>query len=161
MGTPSTLGGSAGNGSVGNVGARPFVTGGQPGSGAGQSGGGWGVAGAGSTGSTGDAGTGSWPAGRNPADIVAEPIRGEETAAGLPMRVPKANLIPGSAAGAASGGGNGRAARGTGNSQEAQTLSGPLPQRSPDMARSRLSGFQRGARRAESQPPRTGEGTDR
>jgi signal transduction histidine kinase len=96
---------------------------------------------------TSDAWTGSWPAGRNPADIVAEPSRGKETAAGLPMRVPKANLIPGSAAGAAPGGGNSQGARDAGSSQEAQTLS----QRSPDMARSRLSGFQRGARRAEGQ----------
>jgi Histidine kinase-, DNA gyrase B-, and HSP90-like ATPase len=163
--------GGAGNGGVGDAGARPFVTAGQPGGGqpggsysgggAGQPGSGWGAPGGGSTGGPGDAGTGSWPAGRNPRDIVAEPTRGEETAAGLPLRVPKANLIPGSAAGAAPGGGNGRGTRGTDSSQEAQPPSGSLPQRSPDMARSRLSGFQRGSRRAEGQGPRTGEGTDR
>src|SRR5579875_33924 len=125
------------------AGARPFVTAGQPG--AGQPGGGR------------EGGTGGWAAGRNPADIVAEPARGGETSAGLPIRVPRANLIPGSAADAAPGAGNGRTAVRPGNSQEAQ----PLPQRSPEMARSRLSGFQRGARRAESQAPRAGEGTDR
>jgi signal transduction histidine kinase len=145
--------GGAGNAGVGNADARPFVTPGQPGGGFGDgdsgTGGGW------------DSGTGGWPTARNPGDIAAEPIRGEETSAGLPMRVPKANLIPGSAADAPAGGGNSRAARGTGSSQEAQTLSAPLPQRSPDMARSRLSGFQRGARRAEGQAPRAGEGTDR
>jgi signal transduction histidine kinase len=165
--------GGIGSSGIGNAGARPFVSAGQPG--AGQPGGGQpsigqpgigqpgigqpggGQPGAGQPGGGGDGGTGGWPAGRNPGDVAAEPVHGEETAAGLPMRVPKANLIPGSAAGA----GNGRAARGTGSNQEAQTLSAPLPQRSPDMARSRLSGFQRGARRAEGQPPRAGEGTDR
>jgi signal transduction histidine kinase len=67
-----------------------------------------------------------WAQGRHAAEIIADPIRGDQTAAGLPLRVPKANLLPGSAA------------------QQARTL----PRRSPDMARSRLSGFQRGARRA-------------
>jgi len=109
-----------------------------------------------------DAGTGGWPTARNPGDLAADPVRGEETSAGLPMRVPKANLIPGSAAGAAPGGDNGRTASHPGSTQESPTLSAaPLPQRSPEMARSRLSGFQRGARRAEGQTPRAGEGTDR
>jgi signal transduction histidine kinase len=67
-----------------------------------------------------------WAQGRHAAEIMADPIRGDQTAAGLPQRVPKANLLPGSAA------------------QQAPTLA----RRSPDMARSRLSGFQRGARRA-------------
>jgi signal transduction histidine kinase len=137
-------GNGTGNGNdAPNAGARPFV----------------GSAGLPSRGS--DAGTGGWPTARNPGDIAADPVRGEETSAGLPMRVPKANLIPGSAGGGRDGGGNARAASRPGSSQEAQTLSAPLPQRSPDMARSRLSGFQRGARRAEGQPPRAGEGTDR
>jgi signal transduction histidine kinase len=104
----------------------------------------------------------SWaPGGRRPSDIVADPVQGDQTSAGLPMRVPKANLIPGSAPGAhgGPGDGNGLAAARPGGSSE--TLSAPLPQRSPELARSRLSGFQRGARRAESQSPRAGEGTDR
>ncbi|HTZ28663.1 MAG TPA: nitrate- and nitrite sensing domain-containing protein [Streptosporangiaceae bacterium] len=108
---------------------------------------GWGAAG------TGDLGTGS----RQPADIVADPVQGDQTSAGLPMRVPKANLIPGSALGARNGGPgsrNGLAASVLGSSSnETHPLSARLPQRSPDLARSRLSGFQRGARRAESQPP--------
>jgi signal transduction histidine kinase len=95
---------------------------------------------------------GGWAAGgRRPADVVAEPVLGEQTSAGLPMRIPKANLIPGSAGGA-HGGEEG--------ASETPPLSEPVPQRSPELARSRLSGFQRGARRAEGQT-RAGEGTDR
>jgi hypothetical protein len=142
----------------------------------GQQSGGWGAdsgAGWGSsdTGGWGAADTGSWnTGGRRPADIVADPVQGDQTSAGLPLRVPKANLIPGSAPGARNGGstpgagapgGTGLPSRLGGNGNEATSLTAPLPQRSPDMARSRLSGFQRGARRAESQPPRAGEGTDR
>jgi signal transduction histidine kinase len=105
------------------------------------------------------------PGGRRPADIAADPVLGDQTAAGLPMRIPKANLIPGSAssepAGAA-GGDNGITAGrgGGGSSDETPRLSAPVPQRSPEMAASRLSGFQRGARRAEDQI-RAGEWTDR
>jgi hypothetical protein len=113
--------------------------------------------------------TGGWSSGRNPADIVADPVLGDTTSAGLPMRVPQANLIPGSPAGASQPGGDGPAAGAQWNQgsqpgprigSEAQTLSAPLP-RSADLARSRLSGFQRGARRAESQAPRAGDGADR
>jgi hypothetical protein len=119
------------------------------------------------------AATGGSSSGRNPADIVADPVLGDQTAAGLPMRVPQANLIPGSPAGAPQGGGSGQAADGQWNQgspagqpgprsgSEAQPLSAPLP-RSADLARSRLSGFQRGARRAESQAEhRAGDGADR
>jgi signal transduction histidine kinase len=141
----------------------------QPGGWGTDSGAGWGAS---DTGSWGAADTGGWnTGGRRPADIIADPVQGDQTSAGLPLRVPKANLIPGSAPGArngggapgggAPGGGTGLPSRLGGNSNEAHTLSAQLPQRSPDMARSRLSGFQRGARRAESQPPRAGEGTDR
>ena len=115
------------------------------------------------------AATGGWSSGRNPADIVADPVLGDQTAAGLPMRVPQANLIPGSPAGAPQGG-DGQAAvgqwdqgsqPGARSGSEAQPLSAPLP-RSADLARSRLSGFQRGARRAESQAKhRAGDGADR
>ena len=179
-------GGFGGNGGLGsgsfasggglgntNAGARPFV--GSPG----QAGGGLGTGSSpslsggpsmGSSASMGSSlggGTDSWPMARNPGDLAADPVHGDETSAGLPMRVPKANLIPGSAAGAqpgagaGAGAGTGRAAARSGSTQESQTLSAPLPQRSPEMARSRLSGFQRGARRAEGQTPRAGEGTDR
>jgi len=72
----------------------------------------------------------------------------EQTSTGLPVRSPR---TPG---------------RGSGTGTGSQ----PLPQRSPDQARSRLAGFQRGTRRAEIQPgpegqsdrpPRAGEGSER
>ena len=44
-------------------------------------------------------GTDGWAEGRQAAQIIAEPVRGDHTAAGLPTRVPQANLIPGSAGG--------------------------------------------------------------
>ncbi|HTZ25896.1 MAG TPA: nitrate- and nitrite sensing domain-containing protein [Streptosporangiaceae bacterium] len=147
-GTVNEHGSGNGNGNGEAVGGTaPAIPGWQPG--------GWAAADAGSL------GTG----GRRPADIVADPVQGNQTPAGLPLRVPRANLIPGSAPGIRNGGGGGdgnglAASRLGGSSNETQTLSPPLPQRSPDMARSRLSGFQRGARRADSQEPRAGEGTD-
>jgi signal transduction histidine kinase len=155
---PRTPGNGTGNGSnAPNAGARPFVGSvGQPGGSAGVP-----SRSAGQPGGSQDAGTGGWPTARNPGGIAADPVSGGETSAGLPMRVPKANLIPGSAGGARDGGGSGRPPGRPGSSHEGQTLPAPLPQRSPDMARSRLSGFQRGARRAEGQTPRAGEGTDR
>jgi signal transduction histidine kinase len=161
----------------------------------------------------------AWGNGRNPGDIVADPIYGDQTTAGLPVRVPKANLIPGRAPGgqAGSGGGpggqpgpsstgpasglGGPAATGSGTGAVSQAglpirgadpggsglpirgQAGPagpagraattgngsqsLPQRSPEHARSRLAGFQRGTRRAETQTgqtgqtPRAGEGSER
>jgi signal transduction histidine kinase len=85
--------------------------------------------------------------GRHAAEIIADPIRGEQTSAGLPLRVPKANLIPGSASGH------------EGIPSQSQSQS-PLPNRSAEVARSRLSGFQRGARRAEGRRSSAGEGTN-
>ncbi|GII83073.1 hypothetical protein Ssi03_10630 [Sphaerisporangium siamense] len=79
--------------------------------------------------------TGVWR--QNPADagwqaaaVVKEPVRDGTTTAGLPKRVPKANLVPGSASAA-----------------EAATSPVPaMPALSPDRARSRLSSFQQGIR---------------
>jgi len=103
----------------------------------------------------------SWAEGRHAAQIIADPVRGDHTVAGLPVRVPQANLIRGSAAGGrrADSAVPGRPAE----THEAQTPAGTGPQRSPEMARSLLSGFQRGAHRAEGdgRPPATGEGADR
>jgi signal transduction histidine kinase len=93
----------------------------------------------------GVAGSDEWTVGKHAAQIIAEPVRGEFTAAGLPTRVPQANLIPGSA-----GGGRGSGADRPGSSPGAAEHKSP---RSPDMARSRLSGFQRGVRRAKDQNP--------
>ena len=180
--------------------------------------------GGGADGPAGAAGFGEprWGNGRNPADIVAQPAHGDQTTAGLPVRVPRANLIPGRAPAGPSGTGTGPApeqsgtasmpsvggaagaagAGGTGASVTQAGLpirgsdpggsglptrgpartpgpAGPggraaggngsqsLPQRSPDHARNRLAGFQRGTRRAETQTgqpgqaPRAGEGSER
>jgi hypothetical protein len=99
-----------------------------------------------------------WAEGRHAAQIIANPVRGGEFA-GLPVRVPQANLIPGSA-------GRGRQAdigvtSRPADDHEAQTPAASRLQRSPEMARRRLSGFQRGTRRAEGQTPRTTEEADR
>ncbi len=87
----------------------------------------------------------SWAEGTQAARIVADPVRGDQTAAGLPRRVPRANLLPGSAGGRhAASGVTSRPADGP----DAQAPAAARPRRSPEMARSRLSGFQSGARRA-------------
>ncbi|MEU5861183.1 nitrate- and nitrite sensing domain-containing protein [Nonomuraea sp. NPDC047529] len=70
-------------------------------------------------------------AGWTAAEAVAEPARDGTTAAGLPKRVPKANLVPGSADTSASPKG---------------VL--PMPSVSPDRVRNRLSSFQQGFRAA-------------
>ena len=102
-----------------------------------------------------------------------EPSYTDQTASGLPVRVPKANMPPGTG-GAGGGGGSsqgGLPTRTAGNGHAPGNRLGSaksgktLPQRSPEQARSRLSGFQRGTRRAEEQrgsgdqSPRAGEGT--
>jgi hypothetical protein len=103
-----------------------------------------------------------WGEVRHPAGTVGMQAGGDQTIAGLPVRVPKANVGSGSgtpdtqSASPANGTANGR---GTSNGTRS------LPQRSPEQARSRLTGFQRGTRRAEGQggsggqAPRSGEGT--
>ena len=65
------------------------------------------------------------------ARIVASPEAGETTTAGLPKRVPRANLVPGSV------GGGGE-----------ETTEDAPPIRSADTIRSRMSSFQRGVREA-------------
>ena len=99
-----------------------------------------------------------WAVGRHAAQIVAEPVRGDVTSAGLPTRVPQANLIPGSAAGGRSAGAGAPSRPGSGPAQAPIT---PRSPRSPDVARNRLSGFQRGVRRAKGLTPDDGEGADR
>ena len=98
--------------------------------------------------------TDGWAGGRQAAQIITNPVRGDRTVAGMPVRVPHANLLPGSADGGQ------RAASRPADGHEGQTLA-MLPQRTPETARSRLSGFQRGGRRAEGQTPHAGERTDR
>jgi len=103
------------------------------------------------------AGADEWAESRHAAQIVAEPVHGDQTAAGLPVRIPRANLIAGSAGGHRPGGTSSRPGDGHGP-QTAQAARAP---RSPELARRRLSGFQRGTRRAKGQTPRAGEGADR
>jgi signal transduction histidine kinase len=98
--------------------------------------------------------TDGWAGGRQAAQIIANPVRGDRMVAGMPVRVPHANLLPGSA------GGGQRVASRPADGWEAQTPAA-LPQRSPETTRSRLSGFQRGGRRAEGQTSHAGERTDR
>jgi signal transduction histidine kinase len=114
------------------------------------------------------AGADGWAEGKHAAEIVADPVRGDHTAAGLPVRVPRANLIPGSAGGHRAGSGatsrppDGRPADSRpADGRGAQAASATRAPRSPELARSRLSGFQRGTRRAKGQTPRAGEGADR
>ncbi|MEV0378916.1 nitrate- and nitrite sensing domain-containing protein [Nonomuraea sp. NPDC050643] len=70
-------------------------------------------------------------AGWSAAEAVVEPVRDGSTAAGLPKRVPKANLVPGSADVSAP--------------PKGVT---PMPSVSPDRVRNRLSSFQQGFRAA-------------
>ncbi|HEY0936401.1 MAG TPA: nitrate- and nitrite sensing domain-containing protein [Trebonia sp.] len=95
------------------------------------------------------------------AGSMDRPRGSDQTAAGLPVRVPKSSLTPGGGPDGEAGGPPGGPARGRANGSDGKSL----PQRSPDQARSRLAGFQRGTRRAEGQdgisgqPSRAGEGT--
>jgi hypothetical protein len=104
------------------------------------------------------AGSDEWSVGKHAAQIVAEPVRGDFTAAGLPTRVPQANLIPGSVGGNRAPGGG--AAGRPGSGPEAQVPTTPRSPRSPDVARNRLSGFQSGVRRAKGLTPDSEEGAD-
>jgi hypothetical protein len=79
-------------------------------------------------------------AGYRAALVAASPAAGENTTAGLPKRVPRANLVPGSV-----GGGGGE-----------DTESAP-PVRSADTIRSRMASFQRGVREARTAAPQNEE----
>jgi hypothetical protein len=100
-----------------------------------------------------------------PASYASYAERGysDQSTAGLPVRVPKA----GRAQGGGPSDGQGASLPGRSPGVPAAAPGGnPLPQRSPDQARSRLAGFQRGTRRAEGQggggkSPQPGEGTER
>jgi hypothetical protein len=96
-----------------------------------------------------------WAEGQHAAQVIAKPVHGDQTAAGLPVRVPRANLLPGSAGGGQPAG-NGAAGRRTGG--RAPQL--PAADRSPDLARNRLSGFQGGIRQAKDQDQASGMGEE-
>ena len=72
------------------------------------------------------------------ASIAAAPDASETTTAGLPKRVPRANLVPGSVGGA-------------------DETEDATPVRSADTIRSRMSSFQRGVREARAAAPETEE----
>ena len=76
------------------------------------------------------------------AQVVASPAAGETTQAGLPRRVPRANLVPGSVGSGAPGG------------QDAET---GAPARSADVVRSRMASFQRGVRDGRAAAPQQSE----
>jgi len=82
------------------------------------------------------------------AQAVATPAAGETTQAGLPRRVPRANLVPGSVGGGSGGG------QGSAGSPETEA---DAPGRSPDAARSRMSSFQRGVREGRAAAPQIEE----
>jgi signal transduction histidine kinase len=73
------------------------------------------------------------------AQALAVPSAGDTTQAGLPRRVPRANLVPGSVGG---GGGDAEA---------------DAPTRSPDVVRTRMASFQRGVREGRAATPQTEE----
>ena len=73
------------------------------------------------------------------AQALAAPSAVDTTQAGLPRRVPRANLVPGSVGG---GGGDAEA---------------DAPTRSPDAARMRMASFQRGVREGRAAAPQTEE----
>jgi signal transduction histidine kinase len=85
--------------------------------------------------------------GKHAAEVITNPVHGEQTAAGLPVRIPRANLLPGSAGGAR------RTADAAPEGQATQPPAARRPQQSPDKARNRLSGFQSGSRRAKGDAP--------
>ncbi|GII91410.1 sensor histidine kinase [Sinosporangium siamense] len=70
------------------------------------------------------------------AQAASTPTMGGMTTSGLPKRVPKANLVPGSAPG------------GKSDQTAASAVPMPPPSLSPDRVRSRLSSFQQGVRQA-------------
>jgi hypothetical protein len=74
-------------------------------------------------------------------ETVSAPVLGNQTAAGLPSRLPGANMFSGSAASAAS------------------ARLGSPSRRSAEQARNRLGGFQLGSRQAEGQAASEGEGS--
>jgi hypothetical protein len=77
------------------------------------------------------------------AEVAQAPVSGGTTAAGLPVRVPKANLVPGTV------------------SSTATAPSPPAPARSATRAQERLASFQRGVRNARAAAQDTnGDGSD-
>jgi hypothetical protein len=85
------------------------------------------------------------------AEVVQAPASDGTTPSGLPKRLPKANLVPGTAAASAASG------------PTSGTSPGPAPDRSAAETRDRFAAFQRGIRQARAAAgggnPGSGEGT--
>jgi signal transduction histidine kinase len=142
----------------------------------GQAGGGWGAEAAGWGRSEAPGWQGGGAGWRN-GQAVGPPVHGDPTAAGLPTRIPRANLFPGSAAGGPSrdaGAGDpgalpawNQAPAGYDSpvaAEDTQPSAFPrpgTPRRSAEQARTRLSGFQLGNRDAQGRTPRAGEEASR
>jgi hypothetical protein len=98
--------------------------------------------------------TGSWSSpgdeGWKAARAAAKPVAAGLTQKGLPKRVPRSNLVPGSAGGTGA----------------AKATPPPIPPRSADAVRGRLSSFHQGLRQGRDAAqsaggePDTGEGVD-
>jgi signal transduction histidine kinase len=105
---------------------------------------------AGQSAQVGHSAQGTWtsPAdeGWRAAQVVASPAAGDTTQAGLPRRVPRANLVPGSVG-----------SPGTGNGESGQETGADVPARSPDAARNRMASFQRGVREGRAATPQIEE----
>jgi signal transduction histidine kinase len=78
------------------------------------------------------------------AQVVASPAAGDTTQAGLPRRVPRANLVPGSVGG-------------SGGPSSNEAAEPEAPARSADAARSRMASFQRGVREGRAAAPQIEE----
>ena len=97
----------------------------------------------------------------------SSPSHDDQTSAGLPVRIPKNSLTPDTVTDNRTGGlpqrsdaARGGPAPGSGPGTGRQ----PLRRQSPDQVRSRMAGFQRGTRRADTdqaQSPSAGEGSER
>jgi signal transduction histidine kinase len=121
------------------------------------------------TGSPGDGETASgsaWAGGLQTTETVGAPVLGNQTAAGLPSRIPGANLSSGLAASAASKAlGPGETPPvsprqpSSGKEKAAPAPPRSLPRRSAQQARNRLGGFQLGGRLAEDRASSEGEGS--
>jgi hypothetical protein len=88
---------------------------------------------------------------RRAAETAVAPVAGQATSAGLPKRVPSANLVPGSIAARPAGGQQGAQA-------QAPARAGG-PSRSPEAVRARLTGFQMRGREGRTDAPQW-QGTD-
>jgi signal transduction histidine kinase len=107
-----------------------------------------------------------WPDdGAGIAETARTPVFGDRTTAGLPVRVPGVNMIPGSVSGRRAGAvadttqALGRRTERPETEPVMPSRRTPPSRRSPERARNRLSGFQLGSREAEAQTTSAGEET--